>query len=50
MRSEINLAYLLAKPLNKRLVVNTLKGMRFLFRAADKCDGNPTYVIENPIK
>ena len=48
MRSKSNLANPLIKPLNKRLVVNTSRGMGLLSRTEDKSNGNPTYVIRDP--
>ena len=50
MRSASDLANPLTKPLNKRLVVNTSRGMGLLSRIEDKSDGNPTYVIGDPMK
>ena len=50
VKSELNLADPLTKPLNRRLVVNTSRGMGLMPRTKDKSDGNLTYVIGDPMK
>lgn len=50
VRSTLNLTDLLTKPLNKNLIEITSKGMGLLCRSKDKSDGNPTYVIKDPMK
>ncbi|KAH9781527.1 hypothetical protein KPL71_008509 [Citrus sinensis] len=50
VKSELNLADPLTKPLNRRLVVNMSRGMGLLSRTVDKSDGYPTYVIGDPMK
>ena len=43
VRSELNLADPLTKPLNKKLVEETLRGMGFMPIIEVKSGGNPTY-------
>ena len=43
VRSELNLADPLTKPLNRKLLKQTSKGMRLLPIIEVKGDGNPTY-------
>ena len=50
VKSELNLADPLTKPLNRRLMVNTSRGMGLMPRTKDKSDGNLTYVIGDPMK
>ena len=50
VKSELNLIDPLIKPLNRRLVVNTSRGIGLMPRTKDKSDGNLTYVIGDPIK
>lgn len=49
VRSELNLADPLTKPLNRRLVVNTSRGIRPMPTTCGKSDGNLTYVIGEPM-
>ena len=50
VKSELNLIDPLIKPLNRRLVVDTSRGIGLMPRTKDKSDGNLTYVIGDPIK
>lgn len=50
VRSELNLADPLTKPLSKRLVSNTSRGMGLLSITEINSDGNPTYMNGNPRK
>jgi hypothetical protein len=42
VRSEINLADPLTKPLNRKIVENTSRGMRLVPNTKIESDGNPT--------
>ena len=43
VRLELNLANPLTKPLNKKLVEETSRGMRLMSNIEVNSDGNPTY-------
>ena len=50
VRSEVNLADPLTKPLGKKLVYETSRGMRLMHVTKIYNDGNPTYEIGKPNK
>lgn len=49
VKSELNLVDPLTKPLNKSFVAIMSRGMGLLSRSEDKSDGNPTYMIRDPM-
>ena len=50
VRLELNLTYPLTKPLNRKLVEQTSRGMGFLPITKVKSDGNLTYYNGDPLK